>query len=421
MLKKLHSYLINSGFSSEAAYLKKLSNSELEFDTVCVTSDKVANAIKQLSKETGHLEAVLTELYCENPDEMNKVLFPSVVRDEVISVENNSGNFSEKYNLKVRTLGDIHVLDTSADPGAEDYYLDAWPFGVRTDFSDMRYGFEDLLPLLRKFVVIDKQTGRTTKGEKAKYLLGTPDGASCKYYIDIGCGYFYITNLDTGTGKGVVRKIPGARARTIVIPSKFRYHIYAKKEDLNGNLRKIADKLDGCKIDESLKPISKKEAITYLINKTIQPTPTNMEDPRVPESPSGEPGFGKIIEFVFKDYSPVAFKGFSSDPKSRPTQMFMSTLNKIKEKDISLYNKLMKQKLSEFDKIKIDKTEEELGKILQDYLTFDELKNISQKYSGGDLLPDPNIPLDYDIGSEITPSGKKIEKSLAPQFERKYK
>jgi hypothetical protein len=36
-------------------------------------------------------------------------------------------------------------------------------------------------------------------------------------------------------------------------------------------------------------------------------------------------------------------------------------------------------------------------------------------------LPDPNIPLDYDIGDEITPSGKKIEKSLAPQFEKRYK
>ncbi|MDB2481681.1 hypothetical protein N9W84_00775 [bacterium] len=422
MLKELHSYLLKSGFLSEAAYLRKLSNSELEFSAVCVTSEKVANAIKKLSKETGHLEAVLTELYCEDPDEMNKILFPKVARNEIISAENNSGNFSEKYNLKVKTIGNIHVLETSADPGADDYYLDAWPFKYNTNFSDMGYGFKDLLPLLKKFVVIDKETGRRTKGEKAKYLLGTPDGASCKYYIDIGCGYFYITNLDTGTGKGVVKKIPGARARTIVITARSRYNIYARKEDLSGNLRKIADKLDGCKIDESLKSINKKERLKYLIDKTIQSnTPTNIEDPRVPEPTSGGPGYGKIEYFVFKDYSPTKYKEFSGNRKSKPVPIFLSVLNKIKDENISLYNNLMKQKLSEYDKIKQNKDEEELRQLLQNHLTLDEIESAASKYSGGDLLPDPNIPLDYDIGDEITPSGKKIEKSLAPQFERRFK
>ena len=81
----------------------------------------------------------------------------------------------------------------------------------------------------------------------------------------------------------------------------------------------------------------------------------------------------------------------------------------------------MKQKLSEYDKIKQNKDEEELRQLLQNHLTLDEIESAASKYSGGDLLPDPNIPLDYDIGDEITPSGKKIEKSLAPQFERRFK
>jgi hypothetical protein len=421
MFKSLHSYLLKSGFTAEAAYLQKISNT-IEFDALCVPSAKVVNAIKKLSKETGHLEAVLTELYCENTEDMNKVLFPVTIKRETISAANNSGIYSEKYNLKVKTINNIHVLETAIPLRAEDYYLDAWPFAISTNFSDMGFGFEDLKPLLQKFTVVDKTTGKKMQGSKAKRVLGTSDGASCRYFIDIGCGYFYIANLDSASGKGIVKKIPGARARTIVKKARSSYDIYAKKADLKGNLAGIVKDLDGCKIEEGIKPINKKEKLRELINKTIQSnTPRVVEDPRVPDSTGGEPGYGKINYFVFKDYSPTKYKEFSSNPKSKPVPIFLSVLNKIKEEDLSLYNRLIKQKLSEYDKVKQNKTEEELTQLLQNHLTLDEIEKTLSKYSGGDLLPDPNIPLDYDIGDEITPSGKKIEKSLAPQFEKRYK
>jgi hypothetical protein len=261
--------------------------------------------------------------------------------------------------------------------------------------------------------------------------LKTSDGASNEYLVNIGCGYYYVSNFSKNSlNKPVIVKLSKNKVNSLVKGESFdseygwsnQFTYYASKKDLAPKHLSILGNISGCDIRDSFKPKDAKSEVKRLINKTIskydQRPPANLEvSIKAPEKPVG--AYDKVIDFVYCDYSPPKYRDFFRGPNTVPVKIFQSVLEEIKVKDISLYNKLQKQKLQNFNNLISGKSKEEISEILNGFLCLDEIKDIQQKYSGGKNLDPVNyLPLRYDIGTEVTPDGKHIPVPLDKRFEK---
>lgn len=250
---------------------------------------------------------------------------------------------------------------------------------------------------------------------KRKNPFYNSDMISIWSYIHIGCGYFYVPHLDSDRPVIVkedswVSKVGSAEEVTL---HGYRVFVDINKANLQTKFKNKIRNIKGCNIEKGINPKYYIDIYLEDLGKNV----TTVEDPRVDDEIDSDSGFQRAVDFVYCDYDPPKYKEYFKGPNTIPMQIFKGILNKIRDNDSELYSRLQKQTLNNFNKIRAGKTPEEIKMILKNFICKDEINKIVQKYSGGDVLEKPNIPLKYDIGDMITPDGKHIPKPLDPQYE----
>lgn len=301
---------------------------------------------------------------------------------------------ADGYNLD-QTLQELGVVRLIRAPNVERFKREMLKETTNLDQSDISFHRNDY-----------------SKRENPFY---NSDMISIWSYIHIGCGYFYVPHLDSDRPVIVkedswVSKIGSAEEVTV---HGYRVFVDISKANLQTEFKNKIRNIKGCNIEKGINPKNYIDIYLEDLGKNV----TTVEDPRVDDKIDSDSAFQRAVDFVYCDYDPPKYKEYFKGPNTIPMQIFKGTLNKIRDNDSELYSRLQKQTLNNFNKIKAGKTPEEIKMILKNFICKDEINKIVQKYSGGDVLEKPNIPLKYDIGDMITPDGKHIPKPLAPQYE----